>query len=63
MSLLCPVSLRRLKGGTAYMSAERGDKSKKENKARTKQLGKDIRGAGLPGPTKVEGQVYRKRRF
>jgi len=44
------------KGGTAYMSAERGDKSKKENKARTKQLGKDIRGAGLPGPTKVAGQ-------
>ena len=44
------------KGGTAYMSAERGDKSKKENKARTKQLAKDIRGAGLPGPTKVEGQ-------
>ena len=44
------------KGGTAYMSAERADKSKKENKARTKQLSKDIRGAGLPGPTKVEGQ-------
>ena len=44
------------KGGTAFMSAERGDKSKKENKARTKQLAKDIRGAGLPGPTKVEGQ-------
>ena len=38
------------------MSAERGDKSKKENKARTKQLAKDIRGKGLPGPTKVEGQ-------
>lgn len=44
------------KGGSAFMSAERGDKSKKENKARTKQLSKDIRGAGLPGPTKVEGQ-------
>ena len=44
------------KGGTAFMSAERGDKSKKENKARTKQLAKDIRGKGLPGPTKVEGQ-------
>ena len=44
------------KGGTAYMSAERADKSKKENKARSKQLAKDIRGAGLPGPTKVEGQ-------
>ena len=44
------------KGGRAYMSAERGNKSNKENAARTKQLAKDIRGAGLPGPTKVEGQ-------
>ena len=44
------------KGGVAFISAERGDKSKKENKARTKQLTKDIRGAGLPGPTKVKGQ-------
>lgn len=44
------------KGGTAYMSAERADKSNKENAARSKQLSKDIRGAGLPGPTKVEGQ-------
>lgn len=44
------------KGGVGYISAERADKSKKENKARSKQLTKDIRGAGLPGPTKVEGQ-------
>ena len=44
------------KGGVGYVSAERADKSKKENKARSKQLVKDIRGAGLPGPTKVEGQ-------
>ena len=44
------------KGGVAYVSAERADKSKKENNARSKQLTKDIRGAGLPGPTKVEGQ-------
>lgn len=44
------------KGGMGYMSAERGDKSNKENAARSKQLAKDIRGAGLPGPTKVEGQ-------
>ena len=29
------------------MSAERGDRQE-ENKAHTKQLGKDIRGAGLP---------------
>ena len=44
------------RGGVGYVSAERADKSKKENKARSKQLVKDIRGAGLPGPTKVEGQ-------
>ena len=40
------------KGGSAFMSAERGDKSNKENAARSKQLAKDIRGKGLPGPTK-----------
>ena len=39
-----------------YITAERGSKSKKENKARSKQLEKDIRGAGLPGPTKVSGR-------
>jgi hypothetical protein len=44
------------KGGMAIMSAQRGDKSKKENKARSKQLEKDIRGSGLPGPTKVSGR-------
>ena len=44
------------KGGVGYISAERGDKSKKENKKRSKQLAKDIRGAGLPGPTKTDGQ-------
>ncbi len=44
------------KGGMAIMSAQRGDKSKAENKARSKQLEKDVRGAGLPGPTKVAGR-------
>ena len=44
------------KKGIGYVSAERGDKSKKENKDRSKQLAKDIRGQGLPGPTKVDGQ-------
>ena len=44
------------KGGMAIMSAQRGDKSKEENKARSRQLEKDIRGAGLPGPTKVSGR-------
>ena len=36
------------------MSAERGDKSKKENKERSKQLEKDIRGRGM-GMTKAKG--------
>ena len=31
------------KGGTAVMSASRGDKSNKENRARAKKLDKDIR--------------------
>ena len=44
------------KGGMGIMSAHRGDKSKKENQARSKQLEKDIKGAGLPGPTKVDGR-------
>jgi len=44
------------KGGMAIMSAQRGDKSKSENKARSKQLERDVRGAGLPGPTKVKGR-------
>ena len=44
------------KGGVGYISASRADKSGKENQKRTSQLSKDIRGAGLPGPTKVEGQ-------
>ena len=44
------------KGGMAIMSAQRGDKTKKQNTARSKQLDKDIRGAGLPGATKVSGR-------
>ena len=37
------------------MSASRGDKSAKENRARGKQLDKDIRGRFGRGPTKVKG--------
>ena len=44
------------KGGMAIMSAQRGDKKRKENNARSKQLDRDIRGKGLPGPTKVSGR-------
>jgi len=53
---LTRVMSKSQKGGMAIMSAQRGDKSKKENKARSKQLEKDVRGAGLPGPTKVSGR-------
>jgi len=42
------------KGGVATVSAERGDKSKAENKKRSKQLEKDIRGRGM-GMTKARG--------
>lgn len=55
-SSLNRIASKSQKGGLSHISAERGDKSKKENKERSKQLAKDIRGAGLPGPTKVEGQ-------
>jgi hypothetical protein len=44
------------RGGMAIMSAQRGDKSKAENKERSRQLERDVRGAGLPGPTKVAGR-------
>jgi hypothetical protein len=53
---LTRVMRKSQKGGMAIMSAQRGDKSKAENKARSKQLEKDVRGAGLPGPTKVSGR-------
>ena len=53
---LTRVMRKSQKGGMAIMSAQRGDKSKAENKARSRQLEKDVRGAGLPGPTKVAGR-------
>ena len=40
----------------AILSGSRGDKSSKENKARAKQLDRDIKGKGLPGATKVTGR-------
>ena len=48
------------KGGMAILSGSRADKSAKENKARAKQLDKDIRGKGLPGATKVTGRYDEK---
>ena len=53
---LTRVMSKSKKGGMAIMSAQRGDKSKAENKARSRQLERDVRGAGLPGPTKVSGR-------
>ena len=48
------------KGGTAVMSASRGDKSSKENRARAKKLDKDIRGKFGKGATKVTGKYDEK---
>ena len=55
-SSLSRIKSKSDKGGMAIISGSRGDKSKKENKARAKQLDKDIRGRGLPGATKVKGR-------
>ena len=55
-SSLSRIKSKSDKGGMAILSGSRGDKSKKENKARAKQLDRDIRGRGLPGATKVSGR-------
>ena len=55
-SSLSRIKSKSDKGGMAVISGSRGDKSKKENKARAKQLDKDIKGKGLPGATKVTGR-------
>ena len=55
-SSLSRIKSKSDKGGVAILSGSRGDKSKKENKARAKQLDRDIRGKGLPGATKVQGR-------
>ena len=48
------------KGGTAVMSASRGNLSKKENRARAKKLDRDIRGKFGKGATKVTGKYDEK---
>ena len=55
-SSLSRIKSKSDKGGMAVISGSRADKSKKENKARAKQLDRDIRGKGLPGATKVSGR-------
>ena len=59
-SSLSRIKSKSDKGGMAILSGSRGDKSKKENQARAKQLDKDIRGKGLPGATKVTGSYMEK---
>ena len=54
-SSLSRIKSKADKSGIAIMSADRGDKSRKENKERAKQLEKDIRGKFGRGPTKVKG--------
>ena len=55
-SSLSRIKSKSDKGGMAVLSATRSEKSAKENKERNKQLDKDIRGRGLPGPTKTKGK-------
>ena len=55
-SSLSRIKSKSDKGGMAIISGSRGDKSNKENKARAKQLDRDIKGKGLPGATKVTGR-------
>ena len=59
-SSLSRIKSKSDKGGMAIISGSRGDKSKKENKARAKQLDRDIKGKGLPGATKVTGSYIEK---
>ena len=55
-SSLSRIKSKSDKGGMAVLSGSRGDKSSKENKARAKQLDRDIKGRGLPSATKVTGR-------
>jgi hypothetical protein len=59
-SSLSRIKSKSDKGGMAVLSGSRGDKSRKQNQARAKQLDKDIRGRGLPGATKVTGRYTEK---
>ena len=59
-SSLARIKSKSDKGGMATLSASRAGKSAKENRARAKQLDRDIRGKGLGGPTKVTGSYMEK---
>ena len=59
-SSLSRIQSKSKKSGIAAISADRGDKSRKENQARSQQLQKDIRGKFGRGPTKVKGSYIEK---
>ena len=59
-SSLARIKSKSDKGGMATLSASRAGKSAKENRARAKQLDRDIRGKGLGGATKVTGSYVEK---
>ena len=59
-SSLSRIKSKSDKGGMAALSASRAGKSAKENRARAKQLDKDISGRGLGGATKVTGSYVEK---
>ena len=59
-SSLSRIKSKSDKGGIATLSGSRADKSAKENRARAKQLDRDIRGRGLGGATKVTGSYVEK---
>ena len=59
-SSLSRIKSKHDKGGVGILSGSRGDKSAKENRARAKQLDKDIRGKFGRGATKVTGKYTEK---
>ena len=59
-SSLSRIKSKSDKGGMAIISGSRAGKSSKENRARAKQLDRDIKGKGLPGATKVTGRWTEK---
>ena len=59
-SSLSRIKSKSDKGGIGIISGSRGDKSAKENRARAKQLDKDIRGKFGRGATKVTGSYVEK---
>ena len=59
-SSLSRIKSKSDKGGIGILSGSRGDKSAKENRARAKQLDKDIRGKFGRGATKATGSYIEK---